>query len=450
MSTTTIQFTFRVGAVLTNVTSAVFSDPTGAFGVRRTDTLAVVVADGTALANTGVGIYSYTFTDPAAGLTYDYWIEFVYAGNTYRIEQDISGGTGGGVSTVIPDALPSSCVSLARFAEILEVDECAFWGVNYSGSDLEPCDHIWTEKERKRVARYLAEAQREIETITRYPLCPTWFINEQHPYKWPIHTNWGKVIAAGFRNESDIGAGTVVNYATDPATVTHATTVTDDSEVHVYYAGSTREITPESVTISGGNVVIEIPWCRLVKPELFGSTPVDYTVATNFVATVDIVRVYNDTSIEAGLVWPHLSTGSCLCGCCDACATCGEYTETACIYVRNPELGTLDILPATYSAGAWTSALCSSCYCQDPTWVRVNYQAGLEEITLDLEEAVIQLAMAKMPYSPCACSGMTDYWKAANETMDRMELAFGLNKAGAYRAWDTVNKQSLKMGFAFG
>jgi len=80
MSTTTIQFNFAVGAIPTNCTSVVLSDPTGTFGVRRTDTLAVVVADGTAMTNAAVGEYTYSFTDPASGLTYNYWLNLFTRG----------------------------------------------------------------------------------------------------------------------------------------------------------------------------------------------------------------------------------------------------------------------------------------------------------------------------------------------------------------------------------
>jgi hypothetical protein len=71
----------------------VLSDPTGTFGVKRTDTNAVVVADSTALTNVSTGVYRYTFTDPAPGLTYNYYVEWVYGGETYRVERTISGET---------------------------------------------------------------------------------------------------------------------------------------------------------------------------------------------------------------------------------------------------------------------------------------------------------------------------------------------------------------------
>lgn len=80
----------KVDGVLTDVTSVVLRDAADTFGVRRTDTLAVVVASGTALERVSQGVYEYTFADPAAGLTYNYWVEIVYGGQTYRFEKNQS------------------------------------------------------------------------------------------------------------------------------------------------------------------------------------------------------------------------------------------------------------------------------------------------------------------------------------------------------------------------
>lgn len=80
-------FTIRIGGVLTNVASAVLSDPTGTYGIKRNDTGAVVVADGTALTNTAVGVYQHTFADPVFDLEYTSWLEFVRAGATVRAEK---------------------------------------------------------------------------------------------------------------------------------------------------------------------------------------------------------------------------------------------------------------------------------------------------------------------------------------------------------------------------
>lgn len=114
-----ISRTFRVNDVLTDMTSVKFSDPTGTFGVKRTDTGAIVVADGVDLDHDGTGLYSYNMVEPAAGLTYLYWVEFVYNGETYRIEKtqsSLSLTAGSAYCTLdqanaIADALPG----LARF-----------------------------------------------------------------------------------------------------------------------------------------------------------------------------------------------------------------------------------------------------------------------------------------------------------------------------------------------
>ena len=102
MSTKTLQFQFKIGSTLTDVTSVTLQDPTAAFGVRRTDTLEVLVAAGTALTHVSTGLYSYTFTEPEVGLDYEYWIEYVYSGNTKRIRQVLETGAGGGAIVVAP------------------------------------------------------------------------------------------------------------------------------------------------------------------------------------------------------------------------------------------------------------------------------------------------------------------------------------------------------------
>jgi hypothetical protein len=97
MSQTTIDFNFRVNGTLTDVTAVTLSNAGGTFGVRRTDTLATVVADNTALTKNSTGRYAYTFTNPAEDITLNYWIEYVYGGNTFREEHNKYVPTSGGV-----------------------------------------------------------------------------------------------------------------------------------------------------------------------------------------------------------------------------------------------------------------------------------------------------------------------------------------------------------------
>lgn len=95
----TVRQVFSVNGVPTDVDSAVLSDPTGVFGVKRNDTSAVVVADGTAMVRVAVGTYEYEFSD-VPGVAYTAYVEFQYGASTYYIESDFeaSGVTGSSLS----------------------------------------------------------------------------------------------------------------------------------------------------------------------------------------------------------------------------------------------------------------------------------------------------------------------------------------------------------------
>lgn len=84
----TISQTFLVGSTPTNVTTAKLSDPTGTYGIKRNDTDATVVADGTNLTNSSTGVYEYTFT-ALDGIAYTAYVEFVYDGDTIYKEIQI-------------------------------------------------------------------------------------------------------------------------------------------------------------------------------------------------------------------------------------------------------------------------------------------------------------------------------------------------------------------------
>ena len=83
--------TFKLGGVPTDMTSVKLSDPTETYGIKRNDTDAVVVADGTDMTRVGVGQYSYTFADPAYDLTYTYFLEAVYGGETIWAQDTLKG-----------------------------------------------------------------------------------------------------------------------------------------------------------------------------------------------------------------------------------------------------------------------------------------------------------------------------------------------------------------------
>lgn len=82
MSTSTIRAYHWVDGVLTDATTATLTDSGATYGVKRTDTDAVVVAAGTAMTKIATGTYEHSFTDPASGLSYQASIAMVYGGAT--------------------------------------------------------------------------------------------------------------------------------------------------------------------------------------------------------------------------------------------------------------------------------------------------------------------------------------------------------------------------------
>jgi hypothetical protein len=92
VSTTTFRITFTGGIP----SAVVIADQTAAFGIRRTDTNAVLVAAGTAADNPSAGVYEYTIIDPAAGVPYEAWFKLTVGSDTvYRQQIKASVGLDG-------------------------------------------------------------------------------------------------------------------------------------------------------------------------------------------------------------------------------------------------------------------------------------------------------------------------------------------------------------------
>lgn len=335
-------------------------------------------------------------------------------------------------------------VPLARYAKLIGYDECAFWGVVYEGQAQAACSTLWTEFERMTMAQALAEAQAAIEDIAGYPLCPRWVMGEledepngdtrwvdEQEYRGHQMTRYSHVIEAGVRAVTPIASGAAVNHATDPAVVGPvATAATAVDEIHVFYPGSDREITPSRVSLAGGNVTIEIPRCRLVAEDRLSNPEGGwmYDDDSNFLAEVDVRRIYNDPSTAAVLVQPGCQNNACNGG-------CGECTHTACIDVRNGRLGLVDVRPATYADGVWTRAR----PCRGYARVRLNYRCGVQTLSLQAEMAIVRLAHARSPEAPCQCAQTEHLWardRKVPEIMTREQLNCPLGlEQGAWVAY---------------
>lgn len=163
-----------------------------------------------------------------------------------------SGGAGsGGISTVVGGyadlIVECSAVKLARYAQIIGYNENPFWGINYNVGD-QACRKIWTLFDRRMVAKYLCEAQIELEALLQYRLGYQWTEEEKKDLKCPMFTKYGNLIAFGVPGYSDIQLNAVVAHINDPAIIGPLpTTVTDTSEIVVYHPGTSVEIVPKQV-----------------------------------------------------------------------------------------------------------------------------------------------------------------------------------------------------------
>lgn len=341
-------------------------------------------------------------------------------------------------------------LTLADYARIIGYDECAFWGVFYDGQIEYDCRMFWTEWQRMDVLRALIEAQQLMERELGYPLSRTWVVGQpeefgeqervdSQDYQGRILLRYGYLIRNGVKATATLAAGSAVSYVTEPATVGPlAVSITDASEVKVFYPGTQREITPSKKVYSGGNLTLYIPRCRLTAIPNQLDDGVDYNTLANFVTTVDVIQEYNDPSVAATIVSPH----SCSPGCYSA--GCSESSVTGCIYPIDKRLGIVDIIPATYDNGDWVENI--DCYRHFET-VRLNYLAGLNTIDEAMQNALVRLAHARMAAEPCGCEIVTRLWERDHKTpevlsAERLNCPFGLNE-GAWIAYKFARTRKL-------
>lgn len=337
--------------------------------------------------------------------------------------------------STIAAARTESCITLKRYAEIIGYPQCNFFGINASIDTGYQCKEIWTKFDRDTISHYLAEAQSEIEQITGYPLCARW-VGENEDQLWrdkqtlksKMITRFAHVIESGIKATDTIQAGATIDHSTDPAVVGPiATTVTDTSEIAVFYPDSDRVVYPYSIDITSGQLTIWIERCHLVDPDYFDNpiTGWDYTDLTYFLSTVDVKRIYNSTATEATLIYPK-------------CKNCEQTTAAGCIYIEDNRLGIIKITKTSTTSGL--------CGCSN-AFVNLNYKAGLETLSRQGEDAIVRLAHSKMPNEPCGCEVVQRLWKRDRNvpdvlTRERLNCPFGLND-GAWIAFQFA--QAMKI-----
>lgn len=369
-------------------------------------------------------------------------------------------------------------VSVDRFGELLgihplhlnqvmvhnlaSVKSCGYPITQYSWQDA---DRVG----REEIAMALYDAERWVAQWLGFDPGIQWHAGEEVNFmRKPVSSDrlssvsqFGYVLTGGQRAKTLIDDNVAVVFSdtdgdgySETATITVATTVTDTSEIKIYYPGrdasDSWEIPTTSVSISGGTATILTKRERLVLEDLMEAlevNEVDGLIDANFLSTVDVYRVYNDPSKQVEFYWDrHGCTG-------DGC----EYAvQTGCIATINSRKGWLSLQPGTFDADDLSFSVNYWTECRPPDRAKIWYKAGL--VDQQLERAVCYLALVAMDRPVCSCAKLDEfsrYWttdfsltnRAASNKISRRNLdnPFGPTRAGVY-AWNVVSRLRIGEG----
>ena len=236
---------------------------------------------------------------------------------------------------------------LDTWVKIIGIDPRHFNQVTTSAKAATSCatvwkQHAWQESNqvgREDVAIAIAQAEQLIAEHVGYRLLPTWEVDERQritspgipdvfnvrledPRQFPmsVKTDYGHLISGGIEGKTLIAADAPVTFEDldgdgfcETATVQVTTTLTDPTEIAVYFPGEDGrddwEVRPlhnprtgrRDVTITAGIATIVMATEQLVDPDLWEALDpddVDGAVLSNFTATVDVYRHFNDPQTQ--------------------------------------------------------------------------------------------------------------------------------------------------------
>ena len=412
-------------------------------------------------------------------------------------------------------ASTQTLLSLDRWAKILGLNPVHFNGAEGSTywPDFGNCEDIWFQypwqhsddfASREDVAQAISDAESEIKTVLGFAPAPQYEYGEVHEWTAPygyrprIVSNWGYMIAGGVRTATAIQAGAAVTYS-DPdndswnelATVTVATTVTNEQQIKLYFAGKSGdpvwEIRPlKSVTIAGGTATITLDSWLLFDPDLWEAIPgptgvavIDVETSGNYVTTVDVYREYTDTTAShATFYWePTGEYNTVICPSCSGsgCARCTLTTQDSCFAIVDAVNGIISPWPATYDAtdARWEET--SFSVGRKPDQIKIHYLAGfispdylagnsLDPMSDQMARAITFLSTARLDRDMCACDSTQkviyelqrdltkstrDAFYVRYESQEIFHNPFG-TRVGEMRAWNIIRNLTNETQFAGG
>lgn len=434
----------------------------------------------------------------------------------------VTPGAGTSAGPDAATALPRTLLSLPRYARILGVNPAHFAGG--VGETVWPmlnnrCNDVWARyswQHADSVSHYdLANAIHEAEWDIARELgwwpAPKWLYQEVEMFprhhrrgayqkygrnvryqRKSVLTEFGKVIAPGQRATTLIEADVTVTYSDEDgdgfdetATVTVTTTLTDEVEICCFFDGTAAdpgwEIRPaRSKSISGGTWTGVYDAWLFLDPDVQAKAPttdgfaaIDLDDASNYVSTVDVYRVYNDTTARScQLLWepdPRALNlaGSGFCTSTSDCVACELTTQDGCLHVRDAERGVVVPTPATYddTDAQWEQEAFTEG--REPDMVKLWYYAGhysnewlsgrcVDPLDGKWARAIAQMATARLERPFCSCGNaqaLAQKWqKDAAEIDEELSIPFELmdnpfgTRYGEIMAWRQVKRSRRHLG----
>lgn len=426
---------------------------------------------------------------------------------------------------MVVEPLPYTLLSLPRYAQIMGINPVYFQGAQ--GQTVFPltdnrCNDLWPRYSWQRydcVSHYdlalaIRQAEEDLAEALGWWPAPTWTSQEIRDFprhyrrdlyryygenvrnqRVSIKTAYAKLIAPGIRNVGTKLGTVTPTYSDDDsdgfnetATVELTTSLTDVSEIKVYFAGESGEqeweIRPARKKYkSGGKFYGVFNSWLFIDPELQGAFPttagftgIDISTDTNFVTTVDIYREQNDvTDTSATFYWEPTPSNTIIDGFCTSClgtgcAACSLTTQDGCLHIRDAERGFVVPQPASYNSttGAWET----DCYtlCRDPDFVKIWYYSGLmderwlrgtnaiDPLSQKWANAIAWIATARLDRPFCSCGNATVLGEvyrqnlAANSATDKQAEGFQVDpvdvlqcpfgtRLGEVMAWKLVARE---------
>lgn len=393
-----------------------------------------------------------------------------------------------------------SLLPLDRFAQVIGLDPRHFRQVSTTYKPNNTCatiwkEHAWQESDaisRDDIAEALHQAEEVFADHLGYSVRPEWVVGERRRTPQPadkglyataslnyqgfnlsLPLRRGHFIQGGIKTHTLVHASVGVVYSdadtdgyAETATITFATTVTDEQELAVFYPGKSGadqwEIRPfRTCAIAAGVATMTFWKHQFVLESLIEALEpgeVNGDLNANFLTTVDVYRRHTDPTSQCTFIWDPLAE-SCNGECCD------PTSQSGCLVPRDYDAGIVAYQAATYDAttGEWTAADLTEG--RNPEQLLLYYYAGYQDkrrkyplIQMDpeFERAICYYALTLLRREICSCTnieGLMNYWTTDMATRTPGGATFQLSSKvldnpmgttrAAVNAWNLIQRRSL-------